>query len=51
MQERICYCFGYTAGDIEADIVQNGTSTILARILEAKRSGGCACAVQHPQGR
>jgi hypothetical protein len=51
MQERICYCFDYTPYAIEADIAQNGKSTILARILEEKQSGRCRCAVQHPQGR
>jgi len=47
----ICYCFGYTRGDIERDARDNGRSTILERILEEKKRGGCRCAELNPGGR
>ncbi|GAK56651.1 hypothetical protein U27_03614 [Candidatus Vecturithrix granuli] len=48
--EMICYCFHYTAGDIRRDAIEHGESTILQRILNAKRSGGCQCVEKHPKG-
>ncbi len=50
-QAPICYCFGYTAGCIEQDILRNSRSTILERILAEKKRGGCECAVRNPKGR
>lgn len=47
----ICYCFGYTAEDIRADVLLHGRSTIVDRIMDAKRAGGCNCAVTNPKGR
>lgn len=47
----ICYCFGYTAADIERDVQENGKSTILEKIIAEKRAGGCRCAEKHPEGR
>ena len=29
MEDLICYCFNYTALDIEMDVLQNGRSTIM----------------------
>ncbi len=51
MDDLICYCFGYTATDIEEDIRRHGLSTILEKILSEKKAGTCQCAVKHPQGR
>jgi len=51
MPELICYCFGYTAADIEQDIHDNGRSTIMERILEEKKAGGCQCREKNPKGR
>lgn len=47
----ICYCFDYTDGDIERDVVAHGHSTIMERILAEKKSGGCQCSVKNPKGR
>jgi hypothetical protein len=49
--EPICYCFNYTASDIERDIRLNGKSTILDRIVSEKKNGGCQCAFKNPNGR
>jgi hypothetical protein len=52
MSDLICYCFEYSGHDIEADVrAHHGHSTILARIVAAKQSGGCQCASKHPAGR
>ncbi len=51
MEEMICYCFEYTAADIEQDLAANGRSTILEKILSAKKAGGCRCAEKNPKGR
>ena len=49
--ELICYCFGYSAADIERDILNNGRSTIIERILDEKKAGGCQCKEMNPKGR
>ncbi|MHC1789347.1 MAG: hypothetical protein AB9867_07525 [Solidesulfovibrio sp.] len=51
MSEQVCFCFGYTVADIEADLVRNGRSTILERIAAEKAAGGCQCARKNPNGR
>ncbi len=52
MNDLVCYCFGYTAKDIQADVrANNGRSLILEKIVAAKKSGGCHCATTHPEGR
>ena len=48
----ICYCFGYTEEDIIRDVVENnGTSSIMQRILSEKKKGTCNCRYHHPEGR
>ena len=51
MDDLICYCFGYSATDIEENVRLNGRSTILKKILAEKQAGTCQCAVKHPEGR
>jgi hypothetical protein len=51
MEELICYCFNYTDRDIEKDLLQNGRSTIMDRIISEKKNGGCQCATENPKGR
>jgi hypothetical protein len=51
MGDLLCYCFNYTALDIETDMRMNGKSTILERIMFEKKTGGCQCAVKNPKGR
>lgn len=50
-EEQICYCFNYTATDIEQDALAHGRSTILARIQAEKKAGACQCATKNPKGR
>ena len=51
MGKLICYCFDYTDRDIELDLLHNGKSTIMEKILAEKQIGGCQCATKNPQGR
>lgn len=51
MREPVCFCFGYSVADIEADLAANGRSTILERIAAEKAIGGCQCAAKNPKGR
>jgi hypothetical protein len=48
----VCTGFEYSAEDIREDVRRtNGRSTILERIVAAKKAGGCQCATTHPEGR
>ncbi|MCK8604264.1 hypothetical protein K1V27_21400 [Syntrophobacteraceae bacterium DRH4] len=51
MEDLICYCFNYTTLDIERDVLQNGRSTIMDKIVSEKKAGGCQCATKNPKGR
>ncbi|QJA06526.1 BFD-like (2Fe-2S) protein [Thermosulfurimonas marina] len=51
MGELICYCFGYTYEDLKEDFRRHGRSTILEKILAAKKAGACECAHKNPKGR
>jgi hypothetical protein len=52
MKELICYCFEYTEEDIINDFKANqGNSSILAKIAEAKRTNTCQCYDKHPEQR
>lgn len=51
MEGLVCYCFGYTTSDIEQDVVTNGKSLIMDRIISEKKAGGCQCAAKNPKGR
>lgn len=51
-QDLVCYCFGYTAGQIREDARNNrGRFLILERILAEKKKGCCRCADTNPKGR
>lgn len=50
-EELICFCFNYTAADIERDVSAHGRSTIIEKILAEKKAGGCRCATKNPKGR
>ena len=48
MSEMICYCFSFTAEDIERDYQKNGRSTIMEKIQMEKKFGNCQCASKNP---
>ena len=51
MEEFVCFCFHYTATDIEEDFLRNGRSVIMEKILAEKRDGLCQCASKNPTGK
>ena len=51
MSEMICYCFAFSAEDIERDVLKNGRSTITEKIITEKKFGGCNCRTKNPKGR
>ena len=51
MKDLVCYCFGYSAGDITQDYLENGKSTIMEKIRMEKRFGNCQCSTKNPKGR
>ncbi len=50
-EDLICYCFGYTRGDIKQDFTRNNRSLIMEKIAGEKKMGGCDCANKNPKGR
>lgn len=48
--EIVCWCFGYTRGDIADDFIRNGKSTIEEKISDELKNGGCRCAEKNPKG-
>jgi hypothetical protein len=52
VNKTICYCFGYTAADIENDVrANNGKSQILKQIAQARQDHTCHCETKHPEKR
>ena len=51
MEEKICYCFNYTADDLEKDVREHGRSTIMERITAESKQGNCDCKNNNPKGR
>jgi hypothetical protein len=47
----VCYCFGFTAGDLEADVRSGGPAAIPGRIRQLVKARACACGVRNPSGR
>lgn len=46
----ICYCFGFTEGDVREEITRDGTTKIPAQISQLIKAGMCACEVRNPAG-
>ena len=47
----VCYCFQHRRGDIEAELVADGETTIPDRITAEVKAGNCACEVRNPSGK
>jgi hypothetical protein len=47
----VCYCFGFTRGNIHDEIAETGRSTIAERITTEVKAGNCACEVKNPSGK
>ena len=46
----VCYCFGFTEGDICEDIRAMGTSLIPDKIRAEVEAGNCECEIKNPSG-
>ena len=46
----LCYCFRYTAADIERDIAETGETHVIDDIKTGIEAGQCACDLRNPQG-
>ena len=51
METMICYCHKYTARDLEKDVILNGRSTLMEKIIIQSKAGNCDCKANNPQGR
>ncbi len=51
MIDLVCYCFGYSREDIERDVLANGRSLIMEKIVAAKKYGSCQCNTKNPRGQ
>lgn len=52
MNPLVCYCFEHSEEDIRRDVLNhNGHSSILEKILTAKKQGACQCVEKHPERR
>ena len=47
----VCYCFGFTTGDLTAEVRSGGSTTIPKRIRQLVKERQCACEVRNPSGR
>jgi len=47
----VCYCFLHPRREIESELRQSGTSTVVDRIAAKVRARECACDVRNPSGQ
>lgn len=46
----LCYCFGFTEGDIRKELAQVGQTKIPAQIGQFIKEKICACEIRNPSG-
>ena len=46
----LCYCFGFTLGDVCRELADTGACTIPERISAEIAAGRCSCEVKNPSG-
>lgn len=46
----VCYCFGFSEGDVREELARHGATTIPQRIGLMIKAGMCACEVRNPSG-
>lgn len=46
----VCYCFGFTRGDLRKGLAERGTTDIPDRIKRGIANGHCNCERMNPQG-
>ncbi len=50
-ERLVCYCFGHSVAEVEAEVMETGTSRAIASISEKCRAGEDHCQERNPQGR
>ncbi len=46
----LCYCFGFTEGDMRDEIAQTGETSIPAQVTQFIKEKLCACEIRNPSG-
>ena len=46
----LCYCFGFTEGNVRREIILNGETTIPAQVTQFIKEKLCACEIRNPSG-
>jgi len=46
----LCYCFGFTEGNVRQEIVLKGETTIPAQVTQFIKEKLCACEIRNPSG-
>lgn len=46
----LCYCFGFTEGNVRREIVLKGETTIPAQVTQFIKEKLCACGIRNPAG-
>ena len=46
----LCYCFGFTEGNVRQEIVLKGETTIPAQVTQFIKENLCACEIRNPSG-
>lgn len=46
----LCYCFGFTEGDIRGEIARNGESSVPEQVSQLIKEKLCACEIRNPAG-
>ena len=46
----LCYCFGFTEGNVRREIVLRGETTIPAQVTQFIKEKLCACEIRNPSG-
>lgn len=46
----LCYCFGFTEGDMRDEIAQEGETSIPAQVTQFIKEKLCACEIRNPSG-
>jgi len=47
----VCYCFGFTAGNLATELGASGSAEVPRRIRALVKARMCACEVRNPSGR
>lgn len=46
----LCYCFGFTEGNVRREIVLKGETTIPTQVMQFIKEKLCACEIRNPSG-